>query len=366
VWVANTEYELSIFDGQAWTHFPYPDYPTLMIRAIAFDPQGRVWIGRYKGVSVYDGNEWKSYSSDLFGLGEYAQSVNDIAVDQSGQVWVATSSGVSMFNGSQWTPFDESRGMRNDSIETIAVGQDGRIWVGHTFGAEVYDGTRWTSYGSLLCDVEVEDMFQVQSLAVDAEGRILAGTFGAIFTGYLFIFDGENWTSIPVGGRSVDYIDTDASGRIWLGTSLGVMVFDGTHWISYTEANSGLAYNGVSALAVVPPGPASLPERMPLRTGTVVGRVLMDGQPLAGAEVSVCTVVSYPSFFVTPCGGEVFNATTDEQGRFQIDNVSVGTYQIVIHTPDGQWYTQVGGMAQLPSSVEVTEGQTTDLGDFNL
>jgi hypothetical protein len=271
-----------------------------------------------------------------------------------------------MFDGNKWTPYDESHGMKYDGIEAMVVGKDGRIWVGHTFGVEVYDGTRWTSYGSLLCDVEVKELDQVVSLAVDAEGRILAGTFGAIFTGYLFIFDGNNWTSIPVGGRSVEHIDIDASGRIWLGTSLGVMAFDGTHWVSYTEANSGLAYNNVSALAVVPPGPASLPERMPLKAGTVIGSVLRGSQPLAGAEVSVCTEVSYPSFFITPCGGEVFSATTNEQGRFQIDNVAIGTYQIVIHTHDGNWYTRVGGLGQLPSSIEVKEGQTTDLGDIKL
>jgi len=364
VWIAHSD-GLSVFDGRAWTHHPWLDgHPTSGIEAIAFGPQGRVWIGRYKEVSVFDGQGWNTYSYELFELGEHALLVKDIAVDQDGRVWVATASGVAMFDGNTWTPYDKSRGMRYDSIEAIAVGHDGHIWVGHTFGVEVYDGTRWTSYGSLLCDMEVKDLGQVKSLAVDAEGRILAGTFGAVFTGYLFVFDGGSWTSTAVGGRSVEHIDTDAAGRIWLGSSFGVMVFDGAHWVSYIEANSGLAYNQVSALAVVPPGPASLPERMELRAGTVSGRVLRGGEPLAGAEVSVCTHVSYPYYFVTPCGGQAFSATTDEEGRFQIEKVSIGTYEVVIRTPEGDWYTRVGGLAQLPSSIEVQEGGTTDLGDL--
>jgi len=366
VWIAHSD-GLSTFDGKAWTHFPDANYPTSMVEAIAFDQQGRAWIGQYKGVTVFDGKEWKTYGSDLFGLSQpAASSVNDIAIDQSGRVWVATNSGVSMFDGSKWTPYDESRGMKEQGVEAIAVGHDGRIWVGHIFGVEVYDGARWTSYGSLLCNVEVKELFQVKSLAVDAQGRILAGTFGATTSGHLCIFDGKAWTSIPVGGRSVEHIATDAKGRIWLGTSLGVMVFDGSGWVTYTQANSGLADNRISALSVVSPGPASLPERTPLHVGTVSGRVLLGDQPLAGAEVFVCTIVSYPFYYITPCGGEVFGAATNEQGRFQIDNVPIGTYQVVIHTPDGKWYARVGGLVQLPSSVEVKEGQTTDLGDLKL
>jgi len=368
IWIAHSD-GLSMFDGQTWTHYPsgWPEeYPTSMINAIAFDPQGRVWIGQYKQVSVFDGNKWKSYSSDLFGLDQPASSsVNDIAIDQDGRVWVATGSGVAMFDGSMWTSFDENRGMRYDGIEAIAVGHDGHIWVGHTFGVEVYDGTHWTSYGSLLCDVEVEELFQVQSLAVDAEGRILAGTFGAVFTGYLCVFDGQTWIPAAVGGRSVNHIDTDAMGRIWLGTSLGIMVLDGTHWITYIEANSGLAYDDVSALVVVPPGPALLPEQMPRKAGTVSGRVLRGGQPLVGAGVYICTIVSYPYYYVTPCGGMVFNATTDAEGHFRIDNVSIGTYEIVIQTPEGDYYTRVN-WTSLPTSIEVKEGQTTDLGDLGL
>jgi hypothetical protein len=366
VWIAHSD-GLSVFDGRGWTHYPWLEgYPTSQIEAIAFDPQGRVWIGRYKEVVVFDGKDWTPYSSDLFGLGQFASSVKDIVVDQDGRVWVATGSGVAMFDGSGWTSYDRSRGMRYDIIEAIAVGHDGRIWVGHTFGVEVFDGTDWTSYGYLLCDVEVKDLSQVVSLAVDAEGRILVGTFGAFFTGYLFVFDGQSWTFTAVAGRSVDHIDTDAAGRIWLGTSLGILVFEGTRCTSYIEANSGLAYNKVSALAVVPPGPGSLPEQMPLKTGAVSGRVLRGGQPLAGAEVSVCTTVSYPYYYVSPCGGQVFSATTDGEGRFRIERVGIGSYELVIRTPEGEYYTRVGGMGQLPSSITVEEGQTTDLGDLGV
>jgi len=370
VWIAHSD-GLSVFDGHAWTHYRsgYPEnHPTSMIKAIAFDQQGRVWIGRYKEVVVFDGNEWMSYSSDLFGLSGYA-TPEDIAVDQQGRVWVATPSGVGMFDGSGWASYDESRGMYKQAVNAIVVGHDGRIWVATAFGVEVYDGSRWTSYGSeacYKCDVEVKGLDAVRSLAVDAEGRILAGTFGAIFTGYLFVFDGQSWTSSAVGGRSVDYIDTGAAGRVWLGTSLGIMVFEGTRWTSYIEANSGLADNQISAFVVVPPGPGSLPERMPLKAGTVSGRVLRGGQPLAGAEVSVCTNVSYPYYYVTPCGGQVFSATTDGEGRFRIERVGIGTYELVIRTPEGDYYTRVGGMGQLPSSITVKEGETTDLGDLGL
>jgi len=51
------------------------------------DTDGNMWFGTIKGVSVYDGNNWTTYTTSD-GLAN--NSVNFIMQDSAGTIWIAT------------------------------------------------------------------------------------------------------------------------------------------------------------------------------------------------------------------------------------------------------------------------------------
>ncbi len=68
-------------------------------------------------------------------------------------------------------------------------------------------------------------------------------------------FDGTNWTTYNtknsgLAENGINAIAIDSSGNKWFGTWNGVSKFDGTNWTTYNTSNSGLAYNYVHAIAI--------------------------------------------------------------------------------------------------------------------
>jgi ligand-binding sensor domain-containing protein len=129
----------------------------------------RVWsfdwlIGR--GVNVYDGSQWTTYTPED-GLAH--EVVSSMGVDGDGRKWFSTAGGVSVLddNGTLdksddvWTTFDMG-GL------DIAVDGGGKVWIAirdpWTFereGVAVWDGSDWRTYdttNSGLPDNEVNDI----------------------------------------------------------------------------------------------------------------------------------------------------------------------------------------------------------------
>lgn len=53
-----------------------------------------------------------------------------------------------------------------------------------------------------------------------------------------------------LASNTVNAVDSDSQGRIWVGTASGVSVYDDGSWTTYTTSNSGLLNNNIAALAV--------------------------------------------------------------------------------------------------------------------
>ena len=59
---------------------------------IVSDPGGRVWFGTNKGLSCFDGEVWRTWTTDDFLAGN---DVTSLAVDLDGSIWAGTTTGVS-------------------------------------------------------------------------------------------------------------------------------------------------------------------------------------------------------------------------------------------------------------------------------
>lgn len=114
------------------------------ITCITFDESRRkVWIGTNEGLCCcdYEGKEWSRYSEEKRNLPN--NIIRALAVDSTGNVWVGTPSGIALFNGESWRTINESNGLLQGSIHSIKV-QDNVVWVG-TVGGSVsrYKDGQW-------------------------------------------------------------------------------------------------------------------------------------------------------------------------------------------------------------------------------
>jgi ligand-binding sensor domain-containing protein len=349
------------YDGKNWDVVGRPQ-GVYTLYAITIDQDGRVWLGHFRGVSVLEGGQWRTYSSDTFGLGDLASLVNDIAVDHQNRIWVATAAGVAFLTGETWTPYDESKGLTNNSTEAVMTDHQGRVWVAHSDGVDVFDGNKWVFYGKKYdkpAQIEKEQLTGATALAVDGQGIVWVGTSAK----GLSYFDGSTWQTYDCRehfyGAGVNTITCDKQGHIWLGTNFGMTVFDGSTWSQYTRNSSGLLSNTINIILVTGAGPASLPTAPGLQPGGIRGKIKSGDQPLAGAKVVVCWETAMFYSGSSPCSGDAYIAMTNADGDFYIDGVPPYRYSLAIQKPDGTWKIKLGW-------VYIIDGGATSMGSLSV
>ncbi len=105
--------------------------------SILVDDKDHVWAGTWGGgVSVYDGQKWRNYTTKdgLAGNVVYA-----ITRATDGSLWFGTDKGVSRFDGKHWTSLGRGDGLLNEHVYAVAVvpaqGARGEeVWLGSRGG----------------------------------------------------------------------------------------------------------------------------------------------------------------------------------------------------------------------------------------
>ena len=162
VWFG-TEGGITLFDNKEWRHWTHADglgaanvddqpaspntglgtrsrhdlgvllqgketYNPNYVFSLVIDDSDRVWAGTWGGgVGVYDGKQWRNYTSRD---GLAGNIVYSIAIANDGVYWFGTNHGVSRFDGDTWMTYDKNNGLLDDDIYTIATSTNGDIWVG--------------------------------------------------------------------------------------------------------------------------------------------------------------------------------------------------------------------------------------------
>ena len=90
--------------------------------------------------------------------------------------------------------------------------------------------TNYTSVDGLISDF-------VECIAVDINDNIWLGTSAGVQ-----MFDGTNWTSYTVSthptmpSNNIKVVSAMSNGDIWIGTDFGASRFDGFDWTTYTTS----------------------------------------------------------------------------------------------------------------------------------
>ena len=355
---------LVLFDGTTFEQLPEMDTASSP-DGIACDADGGIWVAHFQGVSHYADGQWTTYGPENLASGESANElVYDVEVAPDGKVWVVTSRSVASFENDTWTIFQEGQGFSESRFfNALTLDARGRPWAAHSSGVDIFENNAWQSF-------ESTDYNTPESIGIDAKGQAWLGTL----TSGAYLFDGNTWTqydraSERLRSDHIRSISADSGGRVWLGTTHGLTVFDGVNWQTFLMSNSGLGDNNIEFVIVTKDGPA-LPALEEKANGSLTGMLeKADGTPLADARVEICVETLASTFSGdTPCSDQPFSlsTTTDANGVFLIENVPAGYYVIVAETGDGSWaqLTDEFGISSERSLIQA--GEDHDIGTLTL
>lgn len=169
VWFG-TEGGISLYDGTSWRHWTHADglgaenvdnnpaspntglgtrsrhdlgvlmqgketYNPNYVFSLVVDDQERVWAGTWGGgVGMYDGTQWRNYTTRD---GLAGNIVYSIAIDADGVYWFGTNHGLTRHDGSTWITYDRHTGLLDDNVYAIATTAGGDIWVGTRRGVSL-------------------------------------------------------------------------------------------------------------------------------------------------------------------------------------------------------------------------------------
>lgn len=237
VWVLTEHDGVFVFDGKDWRHYTTENtdrnLPATGLTSIAADLDGNIWIGSIKGVTRFDGVNWVLYDDTSLG-GPLSRYVLDIATDKKGHVWLANEYGVSEFDGTNWLHFSHENvagEFPDQGIVSIAVDATGRPWIGTVTGdISTFDGNEWSTYWHVGTPTIGE---HITSLAVDSLGNIWATTYGEGGKGVAARYDGTSWKYYDISNSGgtlpgpVYDVGIAPDNAKWFTTSMGITRYAG-------------------------------------------------------------------------------------------------------------------------------------------
>jgi Zn-dependent protease with chaperone function len=96
------------------------------VGALTFDSTGRLWIGCSLGAGVWDGRDWRLFTSDD-GLADHHFTC--AAAGPDGAVWFGTEHGVMYYDATGWIHRGSDQWLPDDQVNDIAIEKTGTAWI---------------------------------------------------------------------------------------------------------------------------------------------------------------------------------------------------------------------------------------------
>ncbi|MBL8892120.1 MAG: hypothetical protein JNL67_19245 [Planctomycetaceae bacterium] len=249
IWFGTISEGVACYDGQNLTWLSSKDgLGGNTVVSIAEDAQGVLWFGTDGGVTKYDGQVWKTYSTSegLPGTRCY------VLADRQNNIWVGTERGVFRFADEQFSEFKipapdiSERTWKVEFGKVWCLMQDrhDNIWIARDgWGASRFDGeqfTHFTTKDGLHSNI-------VSHIAEDLQGNIW---FACLSTsnprdsvrGGVNFFDGKSISKFDeakgLSANDIYTIYATRSGDVWIGaTGVGVYRYDGKQWTLFDKTD---------------------------------------------------------------------------------------------------------------------------------
>jgi len=221
----------------------------------------RVLVGTRDGLAVYEQGKWQTYTTKD-GLAHNA--VLSIDVNKlTGDVWLGTMAGLTRWSAGKFENFSQfNSGLPNDLIYSVIC--DGRdVWVATGGGAGKYDtySKKWEIFTEQNAPMHEPWTYGVS----EGAGKIYIAAWGGGVIEYTKETKKFRDYIDPDGNMEIDLFPDDgvvhdittgtswANGFLWVATYFGLSRYDGIHWKSYFDHDSGLASNFINYVKAVGP-----------------------------------------------------------------------------------------------------------------
>lgn len=207
--------------------------PCSHITCLSMDAAGNKWIGTKEGLACFDGRIWTVFNPENSPLPH--DEITTIDCDPNNVIWIGTNEGLFRKNGDDWTVFTRQiTNWLSDYIEVVKIAPNGAVWVSTSEELTFFENNSWR----ILDREGFKDLKgSVNNIVFDSQGDIWITTrYWEIFSGPygdgLGKFDGNSWTIYKEGNsclptNSIDCLAVDENNNLWLGTSGGLIKFDG-------------------------------------------------------------------------------------------------------------------------------------------
>ena len=222
IWIGTIGAGVYRYDGNAYTNITKADgLAEDVILSMMQDRNGDIWFGSL-GVTRYDGSTFTSFAEKD---GFTNADVNSISEARDGTIWFGTRNALFRYDGDTFTNFTKEHRIRIDGYIPTMIDRKGHLWFGGDDGLYHYDGDKLTHVFEAGCF----------SLMEDSRGDIWFSGDWNNRMNVLNQFDpGAGLQDIDAARRQFQIntgmlfgITEDTAGRIWVGTSGGIVRIDG-------------------------------------------------------------------------------------------------------------------------------------------
>ncbi|MCB0698849.1 MAG: hypothetical protein H6551_11635 [Chitinophagales bacterium] len=184
--------------------------------SIAEDNEGAIWLGSAGAYRIKNGK--MEHFNRENGFSDNA--ITSIITDNEGNVWFGSDGqGLYRFSGSRFSIMDESTGLASEQVVSVASTPKGRIYIG------TYVDGLYSFYNNQINKVPFgHSNVYITSLAPIGENDVWIGTNGL---GLWHLKGGErvNHHRPEIMSNTIISLYKDTSGRLWIGTGYGAMVY---------------------------------------------------------------------------------------------------------------------------------------------
>ncbi len=235
LWMSATNYLLEL-QGDTWTRHELPDgfrTHTVETNSVVPLPDGRILV-KVLGVNSADAVLVMDPRSGRFTRLAHPEgrSLTMLQLRHGGGAWVGSEvKGVpgfrlEIYDGTRFRKVLEiGTEWRGANLRCVLEGGNGEIWLGGSSGGGVYRDGRFS------------DPFQPASGYTEAGvfilGRLTDGELVAGGRDRLLKYDGKSWTTMREGLDRVRQIATARDGSLWVASASGLHRLDDGNWLSY-------------------------------------------------------------------------------------------------------------------------------------
>lgn len=145
VWAATMGANLLTLDGDLFRTPAGVGPLNPLVSALYQGHDGRLWVGTQGGLESWNGQEWQTWTTSNGLTGDIIRAIAD---DADGNVWVGTEhGGLDLMRNGKVTAFDKTSGFPSDNISCLYRDDRGVLWVG-TIGNGLVrlEQGRWQHY----------------------------------------------------------------------------------------------------------------------------------------------------------------------------------------------------------------------------